>query len=641
MKHIAFLLVSLFIYFNSYSITVVDQFKKVDYNKKAFFYRSLRNEDKLRHNLFFESYFTNEINRNSVTKHNKDFTFCLASIYQIQNKHIKAIETFNLLLKHHKTELKPRDLTDIYVGLQESYLQLNLYSKVFEINNIIESLIKKGYDFPLWSYNIKSRLFYQLREYKKAIVQLEKEIHFLQSTKKRDSLIIPSAYNDLGLFYYYDKNYSKALINYNKSLEIAAISLKNNPKTQRLLSSVVNINIAKLYISLEKHETAKSILEKKVFPYKEDIDNETLLEAKLNYTRALLGNKQLKEASEKIKELDRLIQSKSSKYLLGYLTVKLSYHKLTHQFAIASRVQDSIISLNNEYLENLNKKIRESSELNYLYSEKEKDETENTRKIRAFEKKIFLIVIVTLLIILSIGSYSILINRKKRLQIQAMNLSIKKSLLEKEYLLKEIHHRVKNNLQIVSGIIELQKLNIADDSIKVILEDGQARIKSIALVHQILYQSNNFDKINFKTFLNELLDAIQVSYQSKYENLLFQKKIDDIELNLNTSISLSLIINEIITNSIKHATIEKTKKIIFISFLKKDTAFELIIKDNGSGFNNNVLNNKSNSVGIDLIKGLTKQIDGEVSFSNNKGAQVIITFQESTSNIQKLETEIS
>ncbi|MFC7775376.1 tetratricopeptide repeat protein [Flavobacterium sp. GCM10027622] len=230
MKHIAFLLVSLFIYFNSYNITVVDQFKKVDYNKKASFYRSLRNEDKLQHNLFFESYFTNEINRNSVTKHNKDFTFCLASIYQIQNKHIKAIETFNLLLKHHKTELKPRDLTDIYVGLQESYLQLNLYSKVFEINNIIESLIKKGYDFPLWSYNIKSRLFYQLREYKKAIVQLEKEIHFLQSTKKRDSLIIPSAYNDLGLFYYYDKNYSKALINYNKALQITSISLKNNPK---------------------------------------------------------------------------------------------------------------------------------------------------------------------------------------------------------------------------------------------------------------------------------------------------------------------------------------------------------------------------------------------------------------------------
>ncbi|MFC4817543.1 tetratricopeptide repeat-containing sensor histidine kinase [Flavobacterium sp. GCM10023249] len=635
MKHIAFLLVSLFIYFNSYSITVVDQFKKVDYNKKAFFYRSLRNEDKLQHNLFFESYFTNEINRNSVTKHNKDFTFCLASIYQIQNKHIKAIETFNLLLKHHKTELKPRDLTDIYVGLQESYLQLNLYSKVFEINNIIESLIKKGYDFPLWSYNIKSRLFYQLREYKKAIVQLEKEIHFLQSTKKRDSLIIPSAYNDLGLFYYYDKNYSKALINYNKALQIASISLKNNPKTQTLLSSVVHINIAKLYISLEKYKTAKSIIEEKVFPLKETIDKETLLEAKLNYTRALLGNKQLKEASERIKELDRLIQSKSSKYLLGYLNVKLNYHKLTGQYAIASRVQDSIISLNNEYLENLNKKIRESSELNYLYSEKEKDETENTRKIRAFEKKIFLIVIVTLLIILSIGSYSILINRKKRLQIQAMNLSIKESLLEKEYLLKEIHHRVKNNLQIVSGIIELQKLNIADDSVKVILEDGQARIKSIALVHQILYQSNNFDKINFKTFLNELLEAIRVSYQSKHDSLLFQKEIDDIELNLNTSISLSLIINEIITNSIKHATIEKAKKVIFIRFLKKDNVFELFIKDNGSGFSTNVLDNKSNSVGIDLIKGLTKQIDGSVRFSNNNGAQVLITFQETKNNHQK------
>jgi two-component sensor histidine kinase len=214
-----------------------------------------------------------------------------------------------------------------------------------------------------------------------------------------------------------------------------------------------------------------------------------------------------------------------------------------------------------------------------------------------------------------------------------MNLSIKKSLHEKEYLLKEIHHRVKNNLQIISGIIELQKLNINDNTIKVILEDGQARIKSIALVHQILYQSNNFDKINFKTFLNELINAIQTSYQSKYDDLIFEKKIDIIDLNLNTSISLGLIINEIITNSIKHGLIKERKKVISIIFLRNNKNLDLIIKDNGPGFDNTVLNYKTNSIGIDLIKGLTKQIEGKVTFSNNNGAQVMITFKVPTNNI--------
>lgn len=628
MKQKAFLFIFIFIYFNSYCNVILEKFKKTEYDKKASFYRNLTNEDKLHNNLFFERFFKDELGKKKQDIYQIDFTFCLATIYQTQNKHIKAIETFNILLKTNKTGLKPRDLMDTYIGLQESYLKLNIYPKVFEINNIIESLIKKGYDFPLWSYNIKSRLFFQLREYKKAINELEKEIAFLYKTKKRDSLIIPSAYNDLGLFYYYNKNFSKALTNYYKSIEIAESSLKNNPGTKHLICTVVNINIAKLCISQKNYQLAKSIFETKVFPFKNYIDHETLFEAKLNYTKALLGNNQLKEASKRINELNALNINSSSNNFLEYLNLKLNYLRKIKQFQAASKVQDSIISLNNKYLEDLNKKIRESSELNYLYSEKEKNEIENTQKIREFEKKIFLIIIITLLIILSIGSYSILINRKKRLQIQAMNLSIKKSLLEKEYLLKEIHHRVKNNLQIVSGIIELQKLNIEDEYIKIILEDGQARIKSIALVHQILYQSNNFDKINLKLFLDELIDAIQISYQSKHENLVFQKKIDPIELNLNTSISLSLIINEIITNSIKHALIKENNKIIFISLQKKHKGFELIIKDNGRGFNDDVLNKKTNSVGLDLIKGLVKQIDGEVDFSNNKGAQVTITFRE-------------
>lgn len=634
MKLKAFLFIPFFFTFNLYCNTIED-FKKIDDNKKASFYRKLTNEDKLQHNSFFEHFFKTKINKIQSTKNKNDFTFCLASIYQIQNKHIKAIETFNVLLKQDKTTLKPRDLMDIYIGLQESYLKLNIYAKVFEINNIIESLIKKGYDFPLWSYNIKSRLFFQLREYKKAILQLESEISFLNKTKKKDALIIPSAYNDLGFFYYHDKNYAKALINYNKSLEIANSNLKNNPKTRNLICTIVNINIAKLYISLKKYGLAKSIIKEKVIPFTNYIDKESLLEAELNYTKALLGNKELKEARKKIHELDTSTTLNSPKYLLDYLNIKLNYYKLNKEYKIVSIVQDSIISLNNKYIEDLNKKIRESSELNYLYSEKEKSEIENTQKIREFEKKFFLIIIITLLIIITITSYSIFINKKKRLQIQKMNLSIKKSLLEKEYLLKEIHHRVKNNLQIISGIIELQKFNINNESIKMILEDGQARIKSIALVHQILYQSNNFDKINFNFFIDELINAIQISYQSKQDNLVFEKKIDNIELDLNISISLGLIINEIITNSIKHAMVKKNKKTIFIDFIKQNKTYKLIIKDNGQGFYNDILVLKSNSVGIDLIKGLTKQIDGEVSFSNNNGAQVVIIFTESRSNFHK------
>nr|MBP8066794.1 histidine kinase [Flavobacterium sp.] len=97
-------------------------------------------------------------------------------------------------------------------------------------------------------------------------------------------------------------------------------------------------------------------------------------------------------------------------------------------------------------------------------------------------------------------------------EISAKNVTIEESLSEKEMLLKEIHHRVKNNLQIISGILELQNLNVSDETAKIILKEGQARIQSIALIHKTLYQSENFSKVPFQSYLTELLLAIQASY---------------------------------------------------------------------------------------------------------------------------------
>ena len=142
---------------------------------------------------------------------------------------------------------------DIYVGMQESYLKLNLYSKVFDVNKKINSLIAKGIDYPLWSYNIQSRLYLQLEQYDKAISQLKSEIKLLYSNSKRDSLIIPSAYNDLGYYHFLKKDYKNALFYYDQSLQIAKVSLKK-VDTLNYNNLVFNVNNNVINVKLKQNK---------------------------------------------------------------------------------------------------------------------------------------------------------------------------------------------------------------------------------------------------------------------------------------------------------------------------------------------------------------------------------------------------
>lgn len=624
MHKATFLFISLLTYFTSFSFSIRDQFYKIPTEKKVAFYRNLTLENKLLYNHFFKNYFKNSISRIENENLKNDFIFCLALIYQTENNHINAIEAFNLLINTRGHEIPPRVLMDSYVGLQESYLKLNIYSKVFEINKKIETLIRNGYEYPLWSYNIQSRLYFQLKQYKKAIEQLKREIHLLSLNKKRDSLIFPSALNDLGLYYYNANNNKAAMYYYIKSLTITNKQLKNNKNKDFVdLFTTIKTNISNIYIKEKKYKLAFKEYTNYILPNKKYLVAETVISNDLAYGNILLS-------LNKFHELDSLIKTFKTKKTsilnnkTNLLQLKINYYKLLQNYKTVNLLQDSIIKLKAEYTNNLEKKIRESSELNYFFNKKEQKAIKDEAKIKDIEKNIYLIIIVCLIILVLLGlifSYSM---KKKKNKIEEMNLSIKNSLTEKEYLLKEIHHRVKNNLQIISGIIELQKLNIENDALKLILEDGQTRIKSIALVHQMLYQSKNFKSINVDDFLKELVNTIKKTLNSKtIETKIISNKVF---LNINTAIPLSIIINELITNSTKHAFLNIEKPKINIEVRETKNNIELIYKDNGIGFPEHVLNNNINSVGLDLIIGLSKQLNGKIIFLNQNGACINLLF---------------
>ncbi len=204
---------------------------------------------------------------------------------------------------------------------------------------------------------------------------------------------------------------------------------------------------------------------------------------------------------------------------------------------------------------------------------------------------------------------------------------IKKSLDEKETLLREIHHRVKNNMQIISSLLNLQIRHEDLDETIGVLKESQGRVKSMAIIHEKLYQSHSLNYINFKEYIQKLILDIFYSYGIKQDNIQFELNIDDIHLNIDTALPLGLIINEIITNCVKYA-FPKDKGKITIKLITKQEQLELTIVDNGKGIPEDIDIENSKTLGLQLIQNLVNQLEGELKITTNHGTSIKIIFNE-------------
>jgi two-component sensor histidine kinase len=204
---------------------------------------------------------------------------------------------------------------------------------------------------------------------------------------------------------------------------------------------------------------------------------------------------------------------------------------------------------------------------------------------------------------------------------------LESSLEEKEILLKEIHHRVKNNLQIISSLIVLQEQYIRDERILNIFKDFQNRIKVMALIHQALYNSENLNNICLSKYIKNLVNNLFKAYSADSKKIKLQLNIEDIEFNLDKAISCGLIINELVSNSLKHAFSknDEGKIIVKLKKIKKNRVL-LDVYDNGSGFPENIDYKNSDTLGLKLITTITKQMDGKISIDKNDGTHVRISW---------------
>jgi PAS domain S-box-containing protein len=205
---------------------------------------------------------------------------------------------------------------------------------------------------------------------------------------------------------------------------------------------------------------------------------------------------------------------------------------------------------------------------------------------------------------------------------------LQNSLDEKEMLLKEIHHRVKNNLMIISSLLNLQSRYIKDEESKNIFKESQNRARSMALIHERLYQSADLKRIDFGEYIRTLANDLYNTYVMDTSLIKLNIDVDDLRLDINTSIPLGLIVNELVTNSLKHAFPEAKSGEIDIIFHKQGKHYLLEVKDNGIGFPEDIDYKNTDSLGLQLVNNLTEQIDGKIEFNHTSGTSFKIIFEE-------------
>lgn len=207
--------------------------------------------------------------------------------------------------------------------------------------------------------------------------------------------------------------------------------------------------------------------------------------------------------------------------------------------------------------------------------------------------------------------------------------SVKASLKEKEVLIREVYHRTKNNMQVISSLLGLKAAYLEDEVIKGILQDMKDRIQTISLVHQKLYQSKNLSIVDLKDYVTDLVNLILSSHTNDKNKITLQLELDSVDVELDTAVPCGLIINELISNSLKYAFPGDRKGIIKVILKKLDEEdVEISVSDNGVGISEGIDYMNKNTLGLQLFRSISEdQLGGKIKIDSNNGMTFNLRFK--------------
>jgi len=563
----------------------------------------------------------NEVLQISDLKHSyySDSYSALSLVYKdkgdIENEELYLNKAIEIDRMNSDSSSLPFNLTNL--GMFKS--KINLHNEALQLYFEALSFLrpeKDKFKFPTIYSNIAS-LFRTLQNLEKS------EEYGLKALDECNKLNLVTtkirAYNELGATAQKSRNYSKALNYYLKSDSI--FSKKGGRKSYQL---DVKIAIAECYLSLGNLKKVKEITSE-IRPSVDSIayNNEQLSFAivdaeyvlNTNPENALLKIKRAENLSIKLKNQN------SSNKVYGlyskYYNLKKDYKNSLIYSEKADKVKDSIYRSEQSFvvhnLEALYQKKEQDVQIELLATQNELQTTQlKQQKIIIFSSVLGLIIFGTLLsFIASLFG-----------KVKSQKAVVEKSLEEKDVLLKEIHHRVKNNLQVISSLLALQSKYIEDDNALNALKQGQDRVHSMALIHQDLYQGENLIGISTKSYFEQLVDNLIYSYNIEEEEVSLVLDVENITLDVDTMIPLGLVVNELVSNAFKHAFNNNQKNAeIKISLKEKNNHLELEVRDNGESIKStDEINGKS--FGFELIKSFSLKLKAKLEMNIDQGLSI-------------------
>jgi len=470
-------------------------------------------------------------------------------------------------------------------------------------------------------------LYADQKQFQRAIEYFEQALQI--ATEIKDTLGIAFAYNNIGEVYMKQGKWKEAKNNFLKSL----VWKKSKQHWRSIASGYANLGLT--YEDEIKYDSAEYYLKQGLEIYKRiDDENgqiETLL--RLGELAVLMkdehnANQNYQTALEKSLKIGaKPLTEKAYKYLSDYFARKRDFSQAYRLRVLYDTTKDSLMNV---------EQMRQINELQAIYNDQAKSKQieilRKEKQMSLLEKeaekrqKLLLLAVLAIFASIAIGLWrAYRLKQKKNLLLSAKNEEIAQALSQKEMLLKEIHHRVKNNLQIISSLLHLQAHKSSNP--KDLLQQSQDRIQAMAIIHEKLYQSDNLQSISLSEYVENLLNYFNKTYSLQEKNIIFQSHLENIFLDIDKLIPCGLILNELITNSIKYAFNEKQKGIIRIWASLQGNLCQLEVSDDGVGLPQDFQTKNLKSLGLRLVEGLVRQIKGIWQVQNDNGAKFIISFE--------------
>ncbi len=434
------------------------------------------------------------------------------------------------------------------------------------------------------------------------------------------------------------------LTSQNKEPEIALLLLEESIKILRTEGREKNalkvtIQLVTQLIDMNKISVAEDTLEnvlpnlKNMKLYKEEaLGLYYLAKIKFDKQGYVESGKLCKSALEILTDTEDMIVKSKVLKLFHQIKFTNGEHKEAYLYLTEyKKIEDSLkaiedkIAFENVYA--LYDNLQKQEEINKLTYQTELQDAE-TKSLSLKNRNQTYILIGTIVFLLLATVFVVLYVTRYRSE-KSLTIELKESVKERDMLNSEIHHRVKNNLQIISSLLDLQIDSNNENKVKEALTESQTRIQSMAFIHENLYKSGNLKDLKLDEYIHKIVQYFIQTYSLDSKGIQVKIDMPNVFVNPDKVVSLGLIINECFTNTLKHAFEYETQNsgnLISIRGKVEDNLFEFRFEDNGKGFDINNKDKYQNSLGINLIKGLSNQLKGKVDFLNEKGLKIIIKF---------------